>query len=113
MIERIEADVLVAGGGMGGVLAAERARMEGSRVALLAGLPGASIRMAGFATALNEGPEDRPEDLFDDIFNGGGFVSNPRVLAAIVNRIEQETRFFEELGAPFCRQPGGPDAPRS
>jgi len=110
MVDRIEADVLVAGGGMGGVMAAERARLTGARVVLLTAIPGASIRMAGFATALGEGPDDRPEHLFNDIYLGGGFVNNPRLLAAVVERIPQETRFFEGLGIPFVRQSDAPGA---
>jgi fumarate reductase (CoM/CoB) subunit A len=106
MVERIEADVVVAGGGMGGLMAATYARMAGARVVLLAGVPGASIRMAGFATALLDGPEDRPERLFNDMFIAGGFVNNPRLLAAIVERIGPETRFFEQLGVPFHRTEG-------
>lgn len=111
MVEQIGADVLVAGGGMGGLLAAERARMAGASVALLLALPGASIRMAGFATALDEGPDDLPQDLFNDMFIGGGFVNHAPLLAAVTNRIGQETRFFEELGIPFCRETESPDAP--
>jgi len=111
-VEQIRADVLVAGGGMSGLLAAERARMAGASVAVLTGLPGASIRMAGFATALREAPGDRPEDLFTDMFIGGGFVNNRRLLAAIVARIETETRFFESLDIPFQREPGGTFARR-
>jgi succinate dehydrogenase/fumarate reductase flavoprotein subunit len=106
MVEHIEADVVVAGGGMGGLMAATYASRAGARVVLLAGVPGASIRMAGFATALLDDPEDRPERLFNDMFIAGGFVNNPRLLAAIVERIGPETRFFEQLGVPFHRQDG-------
>ena len=111
MLEQIHTDVLIAGGGMGGFMAAERARLSGARVVLLTGVPGASIRMAGFATALDEGPDDLPEHLFNDMFIGGGFVNNPRMLAAVVGRIGAETRFFEELGVPFVRQSDAADAP--
>ena len=111
MVEQIQADVLVAGGGMGGFMAAERARMAGARVALLTALPGASIRMAGFATALGANVEDQPQNLFNDMYIGGGFVNNPRLLSAIVDRIGRETRFLEELGIPFHRQGEAEDAP--
>lgn len=104
MVEQIEADVLVAGGGMGGLMAAVRAHAAGARVVLLTGLPGASTRMAGFATALRDDPRDRPEYLFNDMFIAGGFINNPRVVAAMAERITQETRFLEELGVPFERR---------
>jgi succinate dehydrogenase/fumarate reductase flavoprotein subunit len=105
-VEQLEADVLVAGGGMGGLMAATRAHSAGARVVLLTGLPGASTRMAGFATALLDDPQDRPEYLFNDIFIAGGFVNDPRVVAAMAERITAETRFFEELGVPFERREG-------
>ena len=104
MIDTIEADVLVAGGGMGGLMAATRAHLAGARVVLLTGLPGASVRMAGFSTALLDAPEDRPECLFNDMFIGGGFVNDPALLAAITARIGPETRFLEGLGIPFERK---------
>jgi succinate dehydrogenase/fumarate reductase flavoprotein subunit len=106
MVETIEADVLVAGGGLAGLMAATRAHLAGAQVVLLTGSAGASVRMAGFATALLDGPEDRPEALFNDMFIAGGFLSHPGVLAAVVERIGPETRFFEELGVPFQRKGG-------
>jgi len=106
MVEQIAADVLVAGGGMGGLMAATRAHLAGARVVLLTGLPGASVRMAGFATALLDDPRDRPEHLFNDMFIAGGFVNNPRVVAAMTDRIGPETHFLQELGVPFERREG-------
>jgi fumarate reductase (CoM/CoB) subunit A len=103
MIEQIQADVLVAGGGMAGLMAATHAHVAGARVVLLTGLPGASTRMAGFSTALLDAPEDRPEHLFNDMFIAGGFINNPRLLAAITARIGPETRLLEKLGVPFDR----------
>jgi fumarate reductase (CoM/CoB) subunit A len=105
-VEELQADVLVAGGGMAGLMAATRARLAGARVVLLTGTAGASVRMAGFSTALGDAPEDRPEALFNDMFIAGGFLNQPALLAAIVERIGPETRFFEELGVPFHRLQG-------
>ena len=104
MVEQIRADVLVAGGGMGGLMAGARAHMAGARVVVLTGVPGASIRMAGFSTALLDAPEDRPECLFNDMFIAGGFINNPPLLATIVERIGPETRFLQTLGVPFHQQ---------
>jgi succinate dehydrogenase/fumarate reductase flavoprotein subunit len=106
MVEEILTDVLVAGGGMGGLMAATRAHLAGASVVLLTGTAGASVRMAGFSTALLDAPEDRPEALFNDMFIAGGFLNNPAMLAAIVDRIGPETRFFEALGVPFHRKDG-------
>ena len=106
MVEGIQTDVLVAGGGMAGLMAATRAHLAGGSVVLLTGTAGASVRMAGFCTALLDAPEDQPEALFNDMFIAGGFVNNPALLAAIVDRIGPETRFFESLGVPFHRKDG-------
>jgi succinate dehydrogenase/fumarate reductase flavoprotein subunit len=106
MLEEIRTDVLVAGGGMAGLMAATRAHAAGARVALLTAVPGASIRMAGFSTALGDAPEDRLDALFNDMFIAGGFLNHPTLLAAVAERIGPETRFLEELGVPFHRQAG-------
>ncbi len=106
MLEAIKTDVLVAGGGMAGLMAATRAHLAGARIVLLTGAAGASVRMAGFSTALFDAPEDRPEALFNDMFMAGGFLNDPALLAAIVERIGPETRFFESLGVPFEKKDG-------
>ena len=105
-MEEIHADVLIAGGGMAGLMAAWRAQCAGARVVLLAGSAGASVQMAGFSTALGEAPDDRPADLFDDMFRAGGFLNHPLLLATIVARIGPETRALETLGIPFERAEG-------
>ena len=105
-MEELQADVLVAGGGMAGLMAAMRAHLAGAEVVFLTGTPGASDRMAGFSTALRDTSDDRPDALFNDMFIAGGFLNNPAVLAAIVDRIGPETRFLEALGVPFHRKEG-------
>jgi len=105
-MEEIQADVLIAGGGMAGLTAAWRTRCAGARVVLLTGTAGASVQMAGFSTALGEAPDDLPTDLFDDMFLAGGFLNHPALLAAIVARIGPETRALEGLGVPFERENG-------
>jgi succinate dehydrogenase/fumarate reductase flavoprotein subunit len=105
-MEEIRTDVLVAGGGMAGLMAAWRARCAGAEVVLLTGAAGASVQMAGFSTALRETPDDRPADLFNDMFLAGGFLNHPALLAAIVARIGPETRALEGLGVPFERMNG-------
>ncbi len=103
-MERVATDVLIAGSGVGGLMAAVRAHLAGARVVLLAGSPGASDRMAGFATALGDHPQDQPAALFNDIFVGGGFINNPALVAAMAERVGPETRFLVEMGLPFHRQ---------
>ena len=105
-MEEIRTDVLVAGGGMAGLMAAWRAQRAGARVVLLTGAAGASVQMAGFSTALGDAPDDRPADLFNDMFLAGGFLNHPALLAAIVSGIGPETRALEEIGVPFQRANG-------
>jgi succinate dehydrogenase/fumarate reductase flavoprotein subunit len=105
-MEEIRTDVLVAGGGMAGLMAAWRAQRAGASVVLLTGAAGASVQMAGFSTALGEAPDDRPADLFNDMFLAGGFLNHPALLGAIVARIGPETRALETLGVPFERANG-------
>jgi succinate dehydrogenase/fumarate reductase flavoprotein subunit len=105
-MEDIQADVLIAGGGMAGMMAAWRAQCAGASVVLLTGTAGASVQMAGFSTALGETVGDLPADLFDDMFLVGGFLNHPALLAAIVSRIGPETRALEALGVPFERADG-------
>lgn len=102
-MEYLETDVLVAGSGVGGLMAAIRAQMAGARVAVAGGSPGASDRMAGFSTALFDHPQDTPEALFTDVMVGGGFVNNPALVAAMAERIGPETRFLVDMGLPFHR----------
>ncbi len=105
-MEEIKTDVLIAGGGMAGLIAAWRAQCTGASVVLLTGAVGASVQMAGFSTALDEAPDDLPADLFDDMFLAGGFLNHPALLAAIVARIGPETCALEALGVPFERADG-------
>ena len=105
-MEEIRTDVLVAGGGMAGLMAAWRAQRAGAGVVLLTGAAGASVQMAGFSTALGDAPDDRPADLFNDMFLAGGFLNHPALLAAIVSGIGPETRALEEIGVPFQRANG-------
>ena len=101
-MEELEADVLVAGGGMAGPhggcsgAGSWRACRPGRRRP-----PGRRCGWPVLATALGDAPEDQPEALFNDMFVAGGFVSNPALLAAIVERIGPETRFLQGLGVPF------------
>lgn len=103
MVERIEADVLVAGSGVGGLMAAYRAQRAGARVVLLGGSGGASQRISSLNTALGYDACDTPAGLFDDMFRAGGYVNVPEVVAALTHRIGRETEHLVDLGVPFIR----------
>lgn len=104
MIEELEADVLIAGGGVGGLMAAVRAQLAGARVVVLGGTPGASNRISSLNATLGESPEDEPAGLFDDMLKAGGFINDPSVVAQIAHRSGPEIRFLAGLGVPFHRE---------
>jgi succinate dehydrogenase/fumarate reductase flavoprotein subunit len=101
--EELAVDVLVVGGGVGGLMAAYRARTEGARVALLTGSSGASDRISSMNTALGYDPDDTPASLFDDMYRAGGYVNDPSLAAALARRIGPEILELERLGVPFHR----------
>ncbi|WP_085870447.1 MULTISPECIES: FAD-binding protein [unclassified Nocardioides] len=101
--EELSVDVLVVGGGVGGLMAAYRARTEGARVALLSGSSGASDRISSMNTALGYDADDSPAALFDDMYRAGGYVNDPSVAAALARRIGPEVLELERLGVPFHR----------
>jgi aspartate oxidase len=103
LLDEFEADVLVAGGGVGGLMAAAHAQRAGARVLLLGGSGGASSRISSMNTALGYSEDDTPARLFDDMYRAGGYLSSPAVLAALTARIEAATKELEQLGVPFHR----------
>jgi aspartate oxidase len=103
MSELVEVDVLVAGGGVGGLMAAYRAQRAGARVLLLGGSGGASSRISSLNTALGYAEADSPAGLFDDMIKAGGYVNDPSLLAAVTQRIGAEIRHLADLGVPFIR----------
>lgn len=105
-MEELEADVLIAGGGVGGLMAALRAQLSGAHVILIGGSPGASNRISSLNTALEQGPHDEPAALFDDVVRAGGFINNPILVAAMAERIGPETNFLVGLDVPFFRENG-------
>lgn len=105
-VEELSADVLVAGSGLAGLMAAARAQAMGARVVLLGGGPGASNHVGSFSTALSSVPQDEPAALFNDVLLAGGFLNRPDLVAAVCDRIGRETLFLEGLGVPFHRENG-------
>lgn len=102
-MEDLETDVLVAGGGVGGLMAAYRAQSAGARVILLGGSGGASSRISSVNTALGYSEQDSPAGVFDDIVRAGGVVNDLRLVAALSHRIGPEILHLARLGVPFLR----------
>ncbi|MFF5988415.1 FAD-binding protein [Prauserella flavalba] len=105
-IEILDIDVLVAGGGLGGLMAAYRARRAGARVAVALGSGGASARISSLNAALGASPGDTPERLFEDIFIGGGALSDPAVVRALTGRVGAVVTELVNLGVGFHRVDG-------
>lgn len=101
--DEIDVDILVAGGGVGGLMAAYHARALGARTLILGGSSAASNRISSINTALDYSELDTPARLFDDVFRAGGYVNDPSVVAAITNRIGPEILNLEKLGVEFSR----------
>ena len=106
MVDEFDVDVVVAGSGVGGLMAAYYAQRSGARVLLLSGSGGASKRISSLNTALGYDSADTAAGLFDDIFKAGGYINAPDVVAAIANRMPIETQHLIDLGVPFARKDG-------
>lgn len=103
MGESVDVDVVVAGGGVGGLMAAHTAQRAGARVLLLGGSGGASNRISSLNTALGYAPQDTAAGIFDDMFRAGGYVNDPALVAALADRIGPETLALAEMGVEFLR----------
>jgi succinate dehydrogenase/fumarate reductase flavoprotein subunit len=102
-VEQLRADVVVAGGGVGGLMATFAAASAGSRVVLLAGSPGASHQISSVNAALGTTEEDTPQRLFDDMYRAGHYINNAAMTARIAAAVGDELLKLAELGVPFAR----------
>jgi aspartate oxidase len=100
-------DVLIAGGGASGLMAAYRAHHAGARVLLLTGSAGASSRISSLNCALGYAENDTPADLARDMLRAGGDVNNRELLAALTHRISTEIGHLATLGVPFVQSGHG------
>ncbi len=105
-MERTTADVLVAGGGIAGLMAAVYAQASGARVVLLGGSAGGSARVSSFCTAMDPAGEDERSGLLADIIASGAGLNHMGLAREMVARIGKETLFLEGIGVPLHRQGG-------
>ncbi len=114
-VERIQADVLVVGGGIAALRAALAAREAGAdvRVAskrhILEGGAGAVGRseIMGVAAALGDTePLDSPEVHFRDTLAAGGAFCRPDLVRALVENVPAEIRTLMAWGVPFEQRNG-------
>lgn len=102
----VSIDVLVIGGGLAGLRAAQAARSQGASVLLAAKRPvgegGASARASGgFAAATR--PDDSPEQHWDDTLTGGYGVNDHDLSRIILNRAPEHLESLNEIAGDFPR----------
>jgi succinate dehydrogenase/fumarate reductase flavoprotein subunit len=101
MVDDLEVDVVVAGGGVSGLMCAYRAQQAGARILLMTGSGGASSRISSLNTALDDADPDTSAGLFNDMLRAGGYVNNPELVAVLTARIGNDVRDLADLGVPF------------
>ncbi|ABL79582.1 MULTISPECIES: FAD-binding protein [unclassified Nocardioides] len=102
-VDRVEVDLVVAGGGVGGAMAAYHAARVGARVLYLGGSGGASARISSFNTALGYDDPDTPDGIVEDMLRAGRHVNHPGVVRALADRVAEETMRLVEMDVPFVR----------
>ncbi|MDO8671413.1 MAG: FAD-dependent oxidoreductase, partial [Dehalococcoidia bacterium] len=110
--ESAQADVLIIGGGLAGIMAAIEARKPGADVVLVSksrvGLGNNSaVALGGIAAAAGAGwrdPADRYEDHVRDTLEAGRFVNDRRLVEAMVPEIEAAIRAIETYGVRFKKR---------
>ena len=114
MIDRtIETDVLVIGGGGGGLRAAVEAHQAGARVLVVSkGIVGKSgltqTAVTGFQVALgNVDPRDNPAVHYQDSMRGSYGLADPELVKIFTQEAPQAVEDIESFGARFDRGEDG------
>lgn len=114
MIDRtIETDVLIVGGGGGGLRAAVEAHESGARVLVLSkGIVGKSgltqTAVTGFQVAFGYAdPRDNPDVHYADSIRGGYGLADPELARIFTDGAIEAVEDIEAFGARFDREPDG------
>ncbi|MEE8444150.1 MAG: FAD-dependent oxidoreductase [Alphaproteobacteria bacterium] len=111
--QTIETDVLVIGGGGGGLRAAVEAHDAGARVLVLSkGIVGKSgltqTAVTGFQVAFGYADaRDNPSVHFDDTMRGGYGLADPELVKIFTGEAIEAVEDIEAFGARFDREPDG------
>ena len=105
-MEVVDVDVVIAGAGAGGLLAAQAAARAGARVLVLGGSAGASSWISSLNAALGDADDDRPAGLAADMLRAGGELNDRAVLDRITERIGPEIERLRAAGVPFETRDG-------
>ena len=109
MIQSIQADILVIGGGAAGIRAAIAARQLGRQVTMLSyskigRANNTAISFGGFAAALGQ---DNPEQHFKDTMNGGYRLNQPALVRLLTEHVPDEVKSLETMGVHFQKNEDG------
>jgi len=108
---RHQADVVVVGSGLAGMMAALTAREQGASVALVAqGKIGEAsnswLASGGLAAVTGVDPEDSPENHLKDIERAARGLAIPDIARVFVDEAGPAIRKLEDLGVQFHRRDG-------
>ncbi|MCZ6906435.1 MAG: FAD-dependent oxidoreductase [Deltaproteobacteria bacterium] len=112
-LKKIDCDVLIIGGGLAASMAALEAAKRGMRVTLVdkgrLGRSGSSPTSGGVPQAAfgHADPRDNTDVHFKDTLVGGEFISQQKIVRAIVNEVTDRIIDLEELGLQFKKTEGG------
>jgi fumarate reductase (CoM/CoB) subunit A len=98
-------DVLIIGGGAGGLRSAIEAREKGLEVALLAkgGIPGGASVMAAFIAGAMGEESGTPQEHFEDTILNGAYLNNQRLVRILVEEAPKRIKELEKWGMLFAR----------
>jgi fumarate reductase (CoM/CoB) subunit A len=108
-VEIRSSDVLIIGAGGAGLRAALEATKLGARVTVLSKgpVPGGATSVSGGVMQAAVGPDDSPDQHFQDTVIGGRFLNNQTLLRTFVNNAPQKVLDLERYGCAFDRKTDG------
>ncbi len=100
-----KSDILVIGGGLAGIRAADTASAAGSSVIVVSKGPRCSARVSGFNAPV--GADDSEQLFLEDIMDSGTTLNDPALGNLLAHNAPIEVQYLEELGVPFQKNHDG------